>query len=85
MEENQKWKLLSDILDEIEVEETRNEHLGDHGKGKILVVVKDDRTCAQLQVFGLFKVLTFVLYPLFNKTNHFFPLRNIWKWEEKRC
>ncbi|KAL6072820.1 DNA repair endonuclease XPF, variant 2 [Balamuthia mandrillaris] len=48
LEENPKWQLLSEILDEIE-QENQKRTTGE--PGRILIAVKDDRTCAQLQEY----------------------------------
>jgi len=46
LEENPKWKLLREVLKEIENEEIK----GKTGlPGKVLVMVKDERTCTQIQ------------------------------------
>lgn len=48
LEENPKWQLLVEVLNEIEKEDDS----GNTGKaGKILVIVKDETTCTQLQEY----------------------------------
>lgn len=46
LEENSKWKLLSDILDEIQQDTLASD------QSKVLVVASDDRTCNQLREVG---------------------------------
>jgi DNA excision repair protein ERCC-4 len=45
LEENSKWKLLSDILDEIQQDTLASD------QSKVLVVASDDRTCNQLREY----------------------------------
>ncbi|XP_048584311.1 DNA repair endonuclease XPF isoform X2 [Nematostella vectensis] len=48
LEESPKWKLLADILKEIEEDNEKNKNLG---PGHVLVAAYDERTCYQLKEF----------------------------------
>lgn len=45
LEKSPKWEALTDVLQEIEKENTSS----DHEPGRVLICASDDRTCAQLQ------------------------------------
>lgn len=47
LEESPKWKLLSEVLDEIERDDAKNE--SKLGPGHVLIAAYDERTCSQLR------------------------------------
>ncbi|XP_066520593.1 DNA repair endonuclease XPF [Hoplias malabaricus] len=47
LEENPKWKALTEVLQEIEKENSSTEH----EPGRVLICASDDRTCAQLKEY----------------------------------
>ncbi|PIK43490.1 putative DNA repair endonuclease XPF isoform X3 [Apostichopus japonicus] len=62
LEENPKWRLLAEVLDEVKEENKKSDETG-----HIMVCASDDRTCAQLRDFlkyGSFNLLK----KLYNKT-----------------
>ncbi|XP_038619216.1 DNA repair endonuclease XPF [Tachyglossus aculeatus] len=65
LEGNPKWKALTEVLKEIEIENKNSEALG--GPGQILICASDDRTCAQLREYIAVGAEAFLMR-LFKKT-----------------
>ncbi|KAJ8786666.1 hypothetical protein J1605_006155 [Eschrichtius robustus] len=65
LESNPKWEALSEVLKEIEAENTESEALG--GPGHVLICASDDRTCSQLREYIAVGAETFLLR-LYRKT-----------------
>ncbi|XP_059549191.1 DNA repair endonuclease XPF isoform X2 [Myotis daubentonii] len=49
LESNPKWEALTEVLKEIEAENSESEALG--GPGQVLICASDDRTCSQLREY----------------------------------
>ncbi|KAB0394992.1 hypothetical protein E2I00_007502, partial [Balaenoptera physalus] len=65
LESNPKWEALSEVLKEIEAENTESEALG--GPGHVLICASDDRTCSQLREYIAVGAEAFLLR-LYRKT-----------------
>ncbi|XP_074611785.1 DNA repair endonuclease XPF-like isoform X2 [Acropora palmata] len=64
LEESPKWKLLAEVLEEIEQDDTKNE--SKIGPGHVLIAAYDERTCSQLRDY-LCEGSEAVLKRLYNK------------------
>nr|XP_019606236.1 PREDICTED: DNA repair endonuclease XPF [Rhinolophus sinicus] len=65
LESNPKWEALTEVLKEIEAENTESEALG--GPGQVLICASDDRTCSQLREYITMGAEAFLLR-LYRKT-----------------